>query len=240
MIMTDVFEYSIKHHARARHIRIKVNGLGGVEVVAPHGASSREIDGFVRKSTDWIYKTIEKLKDDRLEHPDRGFKPPTNISLPAISKHYSVNYTFGIQKATVKEQGSMLFVCAANENEHVVALRTWIQKKAKHVLTPWLKVVADLHNISFNKVTIRGQKTRWGSCSSQHNINLNRNLLFLAPDLVNYLMVHELSHVIQPNHSSLFWAQVAKCEPNYQILDKSLNKSSKQVPLWAYQAPIPD
>ena len=219
---------------RARHIKIKVNGFGKVEVVAPPGVGSDDIHHFVQTNTAWIYKTIDRLKDDRLNHPDLGFKPPKNISLLSSSKNYVVSYLPVVKKPAIVENGLEILVYASSESDSISLLRNWIQKKAKQTLVPWLHDVSTLHHIEFNKVSIRGQKTRWGSCSSKKNINLNRNLLFLKPDLVNYLMVHELSHIIQPNHSKHFWSQVAQCEPNYRKLDKELSQSHKIVPLWAY------
>jgi len=232
--LSDVLEYSIKHHVRARHIRIKVNGLGKVEVVAPPGAGSSDIQQFVQSNTAWIYKTIDKLKDDRINHPDLGLQPPNNIAFLSLDKIFSVSYIPVCNKLKIIEDDCNLLVYTSSEDESVKLLRAWIQNKAKKILIPWLYDVSLVHQIDFNKVSIRGQKTRWGSCSSRKNINLNRNLLFLKPALVNYLMVHELSHIIQPNHSKHFWSQVAQFEPNYRKLDRELSQSHKIVPLWAY------
>jgi len=218
---------------RARHIKIKINGLGKIEVVAPQGVGSGDIHHFVQSNTDWIVKTIDKLKDDRINHPDLGFQPPQTIALLSLSKNFSISYLSVVKKAQIKEYNHELLVYTSSDDESVNLLRSWIQKKAKQILIPWLNEVSSMHQIEFNKVSIRGQKTRWGSCSSKKNINLNRNLLFVQPELVNYLMVHELSHIIQPNHSSQFWSQVARCEPNYRNLDRQLSQSHKIVPLWA-------
>ena len=232
--MTDIFEYSIKHHVRARHIKIKVNGLGKIQVVAPPNVHSNDIHCFVKKNTTWIIKTIERLKDDRINHPDLGFQPPENIFLQSIDKVFSIICLPVLSKPRIIEKDLTLFVYSSSEDESVKLLRNWIKKKAKQCLIPWLKDVSLQHQIHFNKVAIRGQKTRWGSCSSQKNINLNRNLIFLKPELVIYLMVHELSHIIQPNHSSKFWSQVAICLPGYKKYDRELSQSHKSVPLWAY------
>ena len=232
--MSDVLEYSIKHHVRARHIKIKINGLGKIQVVAPRGVGSGDIHHFVQSNTDWIVKTIDKLKDDRINHPNLGSQPPQTIALLSLSKKFSISYLPVVKKAQIEENNHELLVYTSSDDESVNLLRSWIQKKAKQILIPWLNEISSTHQIEFNKVSIRGQKTRWGSCSSKKNINLNRNLLFVQPELVNYLMVHELSHIIQPNHSKRFWSQVAQCEPNYRDLDRQLSQSHKTVPLWAY------
>ncbi len=228
-----MFEYSIQYNVRSKRIKLKVSNLGEVQVISPPGVSRGEIHRFVEKNTAWVHKTVEKLKDSRLSDPDLGLKPPKKIILQALSKSYSLHYLPVSDRLTVIENESSLSVHASTDIEQTNLLRIWLQKKAKQHLVPWLDDASFKHKIRYNKVSIRGQKTRWGSCSSKKNINLNRNLLFVRSALVDYLMAHELSHIIHPNHSNKFWQQVGECEPNYQMLDNELNQAQKIVPLWA-------
>jgi predicted metal-dependent hydrolase len=100
-------------------------------------------------------------------------------------------------------------------------------------LVPWLERVSIETELPYENVTIRGQKTRWGSCSTQKIINLNYRLLFLPPPLVRYLFVHELCHTVHMNHSARYWALVEKKEPHYKALDTELRHAGKFVPGWA-------
>ena len=77
---------------------------------------------------------------------------------------------------------------------------------------------------SFNKICIRNQKTRWGSCSSRQNLNLNYRILFLHRDLRDYIIVHEICHLKELNHSQNFWSLVKKTFPNYLEIRKELRK----------------
>lgn len=83
-------------------------------------------------------------------------------------------------------------------------------------IEPLLKEYADFYNVSFNRVTIRNQKTRWGSCSGKKNLNFNCLLAAVPDRVVKYVVVHELCHLIEMNHSKAFWAQVAKAIPDYK------------------------
>ena len=83
-------------------------------------------------------------------------------------------------------------------------------------------------------VQVRLQRTRWGSCSSSGGISLNAGLMFLAPQLVRYLMIHELCHMIALNHSRRFWRAVERFEPAYLDLDKRLGEAWAHIPLWAH------
>ena len=100
-------------------------------------------------------------------------------------------------------------------------------------LPPWLEQTGTELGLRYHRCTIRGQKTRWGSCSSRKTISLNYKLLFLPPHLVRYLFVHELCHTRHLNHSARFWGLVQEKEPLYESLEADLTDGSRYVPLWA-------
>lgn len=79
-----------------------------------------------------------------------------------------------------------------------------------------------IYNFSFNKISIKNQKTRWGSCSSRKNLNLNCKILFLNAKLRDYIIVHEMCHLKEFSHSKNFWALVEKAFPNYLEIKKDL------------------
>lgn len=83
------------------------------------------------------------------------------------------------------------------------------------------------YNFSFNKINIKNQKTRWGSCSMKGNLNFNYKIALLPSHLADYIIVHELCHLKEFNHSQKFWNLVAQTIPNYLELRKELKKSSK-------------
>jgi len=83
-----------------------------------------------------------------------------------------------------------------------------------------------IYKFPVNKITVKDQKTRWGSCSKKRNLNFNYKLLFLPQDLSDYLIVHELCHLKEFNHSKAFWNQVTTTIPNYKILRKKLKDYS--------------
>ncbi len=96
---------------------------------------------------------------------------------------------------------------------------------AKSTITTRLKELASKHNFTYNRVFIRNQKTRWGSCSHHNNINLNINLVRLRPELMDYLLLHELVHTRIKNHSKKYWEELDKyCDGRAKILRKELKK----------------
>lgn len=82
------------------------------------------------------------------------------------------------------------------------------------------------YNFEINRVTIRNQSTRWGSCSSKGNLNFNYKIIYLRPKLADYLIVHELCHLKELNHSKRFWTLVEKTIPDYVKINKELRRTS--------------
>lgn len=90
------------------------------------------------------------------------------------------------------------------------------RKQAAEVIKARCRYYAPVMGVSYGTVTIREQKTRWGSCSTKGNLNFNWKLVLMPPEILDYVVVHELTHRIQMNHSAAFWAEVGKILPDYR------------------------
>ncbi|MBU2520893.1 MAG: M48 family metallopeptidase [Proteobacteria bacterium] len=97
-------------------------------------------------------------------------------------------------------------------------------KEARKFLTNRLNELSGKHGFDYNKVFVRNQRTRWGSCSVKNNINLNVNLVCLPEELIDYTILHELVHIRIKNHNKEFWDELDKLVVNAKKLDKKLNK----------------
>ena len=98
------------------------------------------------------------------------------------------------------------------------------RKEARKLLINRLNELSDKHGFDYNKVFVRNQRTRWGSCSAKNNINLNVNLVCLPEELIDYTIFHELVHTRIKNHKKQFWDELYKLVVNVKELDKKLNK----------------
>lgn len=102
--------------------------------------------------------------------------------------------------------------------------------KALEMVTERLTELNKKHyKLKFNKITIKSQKTRWGSCSKHRNLNINYKVLFLPPKFRDYIIIHELCHLKEFNHSNRFWRLVSRMMPEYLEIRNSLNKQGLQI-----------
>jgi len=218
--------YQLRISQRAKHARIVVKHNGIVEVVLPVGSSHKQAERLVDKQQAWIERALM-----RVQPVAQAENFPSSIVLPAIDVAYAVAYQESNQRKLWQLDGDVLHL-RDTTNAHEV-LRDWLKVCAKQYLPEMLEAVAQDMGVDYRKVTIRLQKTRWGSCSTAKNISLNARLILLPMPIVRYVLVHELAHLKHMNHSPAFWHYVSKFEPNYNHLRRELRVKSMQLPAWS-------
>lgn len=232
--VSEEIEHRIRVSRRARNVSLRMSVQSGLEVVVPIFYDLRKVPGILQTKRAWI----EAVRRRFAQLPDLvpTSVRPTEIVLPAVSQSWSVSYT-PTQGRSVQlcEVGSQLLLTGRVESDLVCrrVLRRWLLNKAKKVLIPWLQTVSAELELPFTKVTARLQRSRWGSCSRRQTISVNGKLLFLAPELVRYLFIHELCHTREMNHSPRFWALVESMEPRYATLDREMSRAMRCIPQWA-------
>jgi len=166
----------------------------------------------------------------------RSAIPPRTVVLEAVAKRFTISYTRrsgrGLEISQSSPFGLELRGNTDNHQGCLILLRWWLQRQGRLHLVPWLATLSRETGLAFRTIQIRGQKTRWGSCSSRGTISLNYRLLFLPPHLVRYIMVHELCHTVHLNHSAAFWTFLAAFEPACRALDREMKQAGQLVPSW--------
>jgi len=225
---------SVRESRRARYLTLRLLPPHTLELVVPRGTRAADVDAFVRDNRRWIEKARRELAECR---PLRRAGLPTSVDLPAIGKRWTIEYRHGPHRPLgCRVRDSVLEVSTPEANRRGAddALRSWLLDEADYHLIPWLKREAQVVGRRPARIQVRLQRTRWGSCSNSGTVSLNAALLFLEPAVVRYLIVHELCHLIALNHSRKFWTAVARYEPDYEALDRSLTKAWNEIPLWAH------
>ncbi len=143
------------------------------------------------------------------------------------NKSYTVevsNKKFSKARVITTEDKVIIFLSDQDNINPKVLLNKWIRDYAKKLIIKRVEDLAAEYNFAYNKISIREQSTRWGSCSSQKNLNFNWKLILAPPYILDYVIIHELAHTIQLNHSAAFWKIVEDIYPNYRECRQWLRK----------------
>jgi predicted metal-dependent hydrolase len=225
--------WSVRQSARARRLSVRVFRNGGVEIVVPPRTSPHRVSAFVGEHREWIERQ-RKRAVPQMDWP----LPPTVLSLSAIGEDWRCTVASGEGRTRLREaaDNELCLKGASLDREHVrqVFIRWLIGHAADRFDAP-LRSVAQGMGLTAGKLQIRCQRTRWGSCSRLGTISLNVCLLFQRPEVLRYLMIHELSHVRHMNHSARFWTEVARHEPDWKALDRELQQGWRRVPAWIFR-----
>jgi predicted metal-dependent hydrolase len=222
--------FAVRVSPRARRLTARVHVGGRVEIVVPIGVSAKTVREFVQRFTPWIDRKVAAMQC----FPEAATAVPQVIDFAFTNERFDVQWQPGA-KRTVTESGSRLCVSAPDDGAARLVLQAWLKRAAAERLAPRLLELAHDLNYSVARVAIRCQRTRWGSCSTRGTVSLNCSLVFLRPEVVHYLFVHELAHTRHMNHSASFWRLVERLEPDYRSLDRELLAGWRTVPAWVFK-----
>ncbi len=225
--------WSVRESRRARRMVVRVFHSGRVEVVVPVKTPPGLIATFLERHRLWIErKRAEARRTAVVPEPF----PPGSIDLPACAQRWRVHLAGGSGRVRLASADGLIILSGdvALRSAQRAALRNWLLERAAEVLGPELEACAREFGFTYERMVIRRQRTRWGSCSVRGTISLNACLLFLPPAAVRYLLIHELSHTRHMNHSRHFWQCVARCCPDYRQLDRLLSEGWRAVPAWVF------
>lgn len=232
-------EYSVRRSARARRVRLTVTARDGLVVTLPERVALSRAEDAVRQRVAWAERALAQVAPRRAELiAPASSRLPVVIELPATGERFDVVYertaAVGV-RAT--ERGGVLLVAGdtGNAEECLRALQRWRDRAARSRLPGCLDAHARRVGASPKRVSVRAQRSRWGSCSSKGTISLNRDLLFLPPHLLDYILVHELAHLVRPDHSGAFHALVAAWLPGAAQARREMKGAWLHVPAWAVE-----
>lgn len=199
---------TLRRNARARRYIIRFDeGLGLVATI-PRGGSKRDAWAFIMRSQGWIRRQMEKPAVDSTEAWFRGRKLPLETS-----EHFG-------------RLGEEVFAISGGVKESVVA---HLQRLAFMELVPRTRELASQTNSAIQRVVVRNQRSRWGSCSARGTISLNWRLIQTPEFVRDYIILHELMHLRQMNHSAKFWAEVESVCPGWREAEKWIRRHGREI-----------
>ncbi|MEM7406640.1 MAG: SprT family zinc-dependent metalloprotease [Pseudomonadota bacterium] len=208
---------------RRRHTHLVMDEQEGLQLRAPLWISAREADALVTRAADWVEDALARRAasaSNRLELVDGAVLPcgDRRLELRLRAAH----------RPRVSLRGNQLVVQGPELAAPVVraSLEVWYRKEAHDLFWMRLLELGQPYGLRPAGLTIRAQKTRWGSCSSRGRISLNWRLLLLPGRLSDYVLAHELCHLRHMNHSRAFWSLLSTVMPDYATREHEMDSVS--------------
>ncbi|RPI07340.1 MAG: M48 family peptidase [Zetaproteobacteria bacterium] len=230
-------EYRLRIAPWARGISLRVTLTGAVEVVAPRRYSPRTIARLLRSEAEWIASAQAAVAERRRAlPPPPAWELPPEISLPGVGARWAVaTRPTAARGVRVFPASPGLLVVAGSVADPAAcrySLRRWLLREGQFHLPPRLASLSRGCGLPYARTTVRLARSRWGSCSRRGVISLNARLLLLPLALVDYVIVHELCHTREPNHSPAFWRLVERHCPTYTARRQELRAAGRRLPTW--------
>jgi predicted metal-dependent hydrolase len=198
--------YQVRRSDRARRVRVTVDATRGVEVVLPRRAPEREAAAAIRELRPWIERRVAELARAQAAVAARG------ESVPYLGRMLALRGEPG--RTRVTRRGDVLFV--PQEPARRPALERWYRRAARAEIEPRLDRACALAGTTYARLTIRGQRTRWASCSHGGAMSFNWRLLLAPEPVLDYVVWHEVCHLEVMDHSPRFWRLLAARSPGYR------------------------
>ena len=203
--VTDAIPYSIRRSERARRVSVTVDAVTGVEVVLPRRARERDAAAAVRELRPWIERRMRSLRRARAE---LGLLPGF---VPYLGDTLALRPEAGRER--VARRATELLVPAG---DHRPALERWYRRRAREEIEPRLRRACASAGHELRSLSIRGQRTRWASCSSSGAMSFNWRLLLAPLPVLETVVWHEVCHLDVPDHSPGFWALLERRRPDHR------------------------
>lgn len=241
--------HSIRVSSRARRIGLRVLPGKGLEVVLPRNADPACVPVLLTRHRAWIEKHLKRMPESapgcgaaravpervllkggreeviiRLAGPDRAFQAQAGDEQDAL---------FSASPLSAPSRRELL-LAGDSPAALLHRLREWVREEARRYLGGMLEALANEHGFAYSDLGIRFQRSRWGSCSARGNISLNACLIFLPERLTRHIILHELCHTRQLNHSAEFWKQLFTVAPDALAHDKAMRHAWRHVPAWFF------
>ena len=226
----------IRRSRRARRLSARVHLDGRVEVVAPLYAPGVIVDDFIARHRAWM----DARRTERLQQWVVEAFPPQQLELQALDERWRISKVASQSsrmhwQETADRELQLHLPEGANRMQSRVLLLEWLRHYLRPHFERRLSTLAACHGFHYESMQLRRQRTRWGSCSKRGVISLNLCGAFQAPEVLDYLMLHELVHTRHMNHSDRYWKAVEAVCPAWRELDLALTRGWQHVPQWIFR-----
>jgi len=210
----------VRRDKRARQITIHIDAsLGGAKIVMPAYAALSDAKAAVQQNRDWLLDRLAKLP------------PRVAFAHGAIIPFAGINHRIRHiphQRGVVERIDNQIWVYG--QPEHVARRVTdWLKAEAKRTISPLSLEKADVIGKRIRRVVVRDQRSRWGSCGSNGHLSFNWRLVLAPEPVLDYVVAHEVAHLVEMNHSPAFWTVVDELTPHLKYGRDWLSRRGQQL-----------
>jgi predicted metal-dependent hydrolase len=214
----------VKKSKRAKQYWLKAN-VSKIYLIAPTvNYEITQVMRFLDSKKEWILKTLEYYESAQSNYVEANLKSGT---ISFLGKRYNLQITKDIAPSViVSDNLSKITFHVTDRRKYKDDLKQWYFEQTRRIVSERLDLIR-IRNPSlpaYNKVSIKNQRSRWASCSENGNLNFNLILAALPIEIIDYVIIHELAHLIELNHSNNFWNIVKMTDPEFQTHRKLLHK----------------
>ncbi|MCX8086339.1 MAG: M48 family metallopeptidase [Rhodocyclaceae bacterium] len=219
--------YQLARGRRRLSLRIDETGL---KVGAPHWLPPGEIEAFIRHHAAWV---LAKLDEFSARSVQRHLPLYDGARLPVLGQNVRLRITAGANRGYWQrgEAGEELWLAARPHADLARLARQALERRAREHFAPRLAEMARRLALPPPPFALSSARTRWGSCSAQGLIRLNWRLIHLSPELIDYVIAHEVAHLVELNHGARFWALVERLYPYWRAAREALKREGALVPI---------
>jgi len=211
--------YHVIYQKNRKTIQVKILTSSHLQITAPNKFPNATIEKILHEKSNWIVKQILHLSNTMANPINKSITHGATV-LYLGEPHILVFTTNHDSRPTVDLQDDQIIIDMPPTAQTIVLaeslLKQWYLTNAHKILFEKTSLWATKIMVQPQHITLKDQKTRWGSCSSRGNLNYNWRIVMAPPEVIDYLVIHELCHLRVPNHSSLFWQEVLKFSPDFK------------------------
>ena len=223
-------DYIIRVSNRVKYLRLQVSGDMGLVVITPKEYNLKNLEDILHKRQHWILDkldyTAQVVEDKKKFQQENGWR----IFYGGVVYEVESRMDARFGPDVVFEDGKMIVIIPIEDRQVFdvrIFLGYWLRYQARILINERVLILSQKLKLAYNKVFIKDQKTRWGSCSEQKNLNFNWRLVMAPLPVLDYIIVHELMHLLELNHSKRFWALVESVCPDYKVHREWLKNNGK-------------
>lgn len=200
----------ICQNKRTKRFRL-VSGINGVRAIVPLKYNIKELENFITSKRNWILRTSQYY--GKLKERNGGLQPYTLYFLGSKYKFRIVKDRWPL--TVVSDTIKLITFHVTDRRRYKQHIQEWYKQQTYRIIADRLPTLASRFNVKYNKVSVKNQKSRWASCSKNGNLHFNLLLAAAPSDVIDYVMIHELMHLIEFDHSPRFWQLIKEADPDY-------------------------